>query len=158
MGAGVPGGVRVCALRNEYPVRQHRHAERGGGGDHLHRRARAGQRRDALLHAVLDDRADPRPAHQQPAGRNAGNGKRWIRLMTQQIQTAEVEIIADLGTARVTLGDILNMKAGDILSLVVPPMVEGKVDGVPVMECTYGKFNGQYALRVEKLLTYSTNE
>jgi flagellar motor switch protein FliM len=84
--------------------------------------------------------------------------KRWVRLMTQQIQTAEVEIVADLGTAKATLGDILNMKAGDIISLHVPEIVAAKVDGVPVMECTYGKFNGQYALRVEKLLSYSTNE
>lgn len=78
--------------------------------------------------------------------------KRWIRLMTQQIQTAEVEIIADLGTARSSLGAILNMKAGDVIPLTVPEIVLAKVDGVPVMECTYGKFNGQYALRVEKLI------
>lgn len=78
--------------------------------------------------------------------------KRWIRLMTQQIQSAEVEIVADLGTARVSLGDILNMKAGDVIPMTVPDMVEAKVDGVPVMECTYGKFSGQYALRVERLL------
>jgi flagellar motor switch protein FliM len=37
--------------------------------------------------------------------------------MTQQIQIAEVEIVADLGTTRVTLGDILNMKTGDIIPL-----------------------------------------
>jgi flagellar motor switch protein FliM len=84
--------------------------------------------------------------------------KRWIRLMTQQIQTAEVEIIVDLGVAKSTLGKILNMKVGDVIPLAVPPMVEAKVDGVPVMECTYGKLNGQYALKVEKLLTHSANE
>jgi flagellar motor switch protein FliM len=84
--------------------------------------------------------------------------KRWVRLMTQQIQTAEVEIVADLGTAKASLGDVLNLKAGDIIPLAVPERVEAKVDGVPVMECTYGKFNGQYALRVEQLLTYSTND
>ncbi len=78
--------------------------------------------------------------------------KRWIRLMTQQIQTAEVEIIADLGTAKSTLGGLLNLKVGDVIPLSVPPLVSGKVDGVPVMECSYGKFNGQYALRVEKLI------
>ncbi|MEA5097555.1 MAG: flagellar motor switch protein FliM [Burkholderiaceae bacterium] len=78
--------------------------------------------------------------------------KRWIRLMTQQIQTAEVEIVADLGTAKSSVGDILNMKAGDIIPLAVPEMVEAKVDGVPIMECSYGKFNGQYALRVERLI------
>ena len=84
--------------------------------------------------------------------------KRWVRLMTQQIQTAEVQIIADLGTAKATLGDILNMKAGDVIPISVPEHVSAKVDGVPIMECSYGKFNGQYALRVEKLLTYSNNE
>jgi len=84
--------------------------------------------------------------------------KRWIRLMTQQIQTAEVELIADLGSTRVTLGDILNMKAGDVIPLTIPETVSAKVDGVPVMECSYGKLNGQYALRVEKLLTQASSE
>jgi flagellar motor switch protein FliM len=78
--------------------------------------------------------------------------KRWIRLMTQQIQTAEVELVTELGTAKSSLRSILNMQVGDIIPLVVNPIVQAKVDGVPVMECSYGKMNGQYALRVEKLL------
>jgi flagellar motor switch protein FliM len=84
--------------------------------------------------------------------------KRWVRLMRQQIQMAEVEIIADLGTAQVSLGDIVNMKVGDVIPLDIPPTVEAKVDGVPVMECAYGKFNGQYTLRVEKLMSSGANE
>jgi flagellar motor switch protein FliM len=84
--------------------------------------------------------------------------KRWVRLMTQQIQIAEVELVADLGQTRVTLGDILNMKVGDVIPLHVPEIVSAKVDGTPVMECKYGVFNGQYALRVEKLLGSSVNE
>jgi flagellar motor switch protein FliM len=84
--------------------------------------------------------------------------KRWVRLMTQQIQIAEVEIVADLGTTKVTLGDILNMKEGDIIPLSIPEIVSAKVDGTPVMECKYGVFNGQYALRVEKLISSSVNE
>lgn len=84
--------------------------------------------------------------------------KRWVRLMTQQIQIAEVEIVADLGTTRVTLGDILNMKTGDIIPLNIPEVISAKVDGIPVMECKYGVFNGQYALRVEKLISSSVQE
>lgn len=83
--------------------------------------------------------------------------KRWIRLMTQQIQTAEVEILANMGSANVTLGDLLNMKVGDVISIAVPENITAEVDGVPVMECSYGKLNGQYALRVEKLI-YSAND
>lgn len=78
--------------------------------------------------------------------------KRWIRLMTQQLQTAEVELVVDLGTARMTLGDVMHMKAGDVIPLNVAPLLEAKVDGVPVMECGYGKMNNQYAIRVERLL------
>ena len=84
--------------------------------------------------------------------------KRWVRLMTQQIQIAEVEIVADIGTTKVTLGDILNMKEGDIIPLSIPDIISAKVDGTPVMECKYGVFNGQYALRVEKLISSSVNE
>ncbi|MBI3284455.1 MAG: flagellar motor switch protein FliM [Burkholderiales bacterium] len=84
--------------------------------------------------------------------------KRWVRLMTQQIQIAEVEIVADLGTTRVTLGDILNMKVGDVIPISIPEVISAKVDGTPVMECKYGVFNGQYALRVEKLISSSVQE
>lgn len=84
--------------------------------------------------------------------------KRWVRLMTQQIQIAEVEIVADLATTRVSLGDILNMKVGDMIPLSIPDIISAKVDGTPVMECKYGVFNGQYALRVEKLISSSAQE
>ncbi len=84
--------------------------------------------------------------------------KRWIRLMKQQIQTAEVELLVDLGTASMRLSGILAMKKGDVIPIHIPDMLEAKVDGVPVMHCSHGKLNGQYALRVEKLLTSSQQD
>jgi flagellar motor switch protein FliM len=83
--------------------------------------------------------------------------KRWIRLMTQQIQIAEVELVASLGTAKVSFDEILNMRVGDIIPLNIPPTIEATVDGVPVLDCTYGVLNGQYALKVEKLLANTDN-
>jgi flagellar motor switch protein FliM len=83
--------------------------------------------------------------------------KRWIRLMTQQIQVAEVELVATLGTGRASFDEILNMKVGDIIPLNVAEQIQATVDGVPVMDCTYGVLNGQYALKVEKLLANSDN-
>jgi flagellar motor switch protein FliM len=81
--------------------------------------------------------------------------KRWIRLMTQQIQVAEVELVAELGHGKANFDEILNMKIGDVIPITVPESVQATVDGVPVMECSYGVFNGQYALKVEKLLANS---
>ena len=91
-------------------------------------------------------------------GETLGVDKRWVRLMTQQIQSAEVELIAELGKNKLHLGDILNMQVGDVIPLTISEEVEAKVDGVPVMQCRYGVFNGQYALRVEKLLRANSSE
>jgi flagellar motor switch protein FliM len=83
--------------------------------------------------------------------------KRWIRLMKQQIQIAEVELVAVLGTARVSFDQILNMRVGDVIPLTIPELIAPTVDGVPVMDCTYGVLNGQYALKIEKLHVNTDN-
>ena len=84
--------------------------------------------------------------------------KRWLRLMSKQVQLAEVELVANLGHAPVTLDQILKMKVGDIISLDIPEAIMAQVDGVPVMECTYGVFNGQYALKVGKTLNHAEGD
>lgn len=78
--------------------------------------------------------------------------ERWTKLLSTQIQAAEVDLVANLGHAPVTLGQILNMKVGDVISLDIPEAVVAAVDGVPVLECKYGVLNGQYALKVNKVL------
>jgi flagellar motor switch protein FliM len=91
-------------------------------------------------------------------GEVLGVDKRWVKLMTQQVQAAEVEIVADLAKTKVHLGEILNLKAGDVIPINIEEMIEAQIDGIPVMECKYGLFNGQYALRVEKLLRANSTE
>ena len=81
--------------------------------------------------------------------------RRWIRVLSQQVQSAEVELTVDLAQIGTTFEQILNMRAGDVLPINVPEQVTAKVDGVPVMECGYGVFNGQYALRVQKMISAS---
>ncbi|HVL08635.1 MAG TPA: flagellar motor switch protein FliM [Burkholderiaceae bacterium] len=84
--------------------------------------------------------------------------KRWVRLLSQQVQTAEVNLVANLAETPITLADILNMKVGDVIPLDITPTLTGNVDGVPVMECSYGTFNGQYALRVCKMLNHAAQD
>jgi flagellar motor switch protein FliM len=79
--------------------------------------------------------------------------RRWVRVLSQQVQAAEVELTADLAMVQVTFEDILNMRAGDVLPVSIPENIVAKVDGVPVMECGYGIFNGQYALRVQNMIS-----
>ena len=84
--------------------------------------------------------------------------KRWLRLLAQQVQSAEVELSAVLGRTHVTFNQILKMKPGDVLGIDIPDALTATVDGVPVMECRYGLFNGQYALKVERMLAGASNE
>ncbi len=45
----------------------------------------------------------------------ASSDNRWTGLLTRQLQTAEVEMVATLGATSVTFGEIVNMKVGDII-------------------------------------------
>jgi flagellar motor switch protein FliM len=78
--------------------------------------------------------------------------KHWAQRLSQQVQSAEVELVVNLGGARLTFEQLLSMKAGDVVALDIPQPMTAEVDSVPVMECRCGVFNGQYALKVEKLL------
>jgi flagellar motor switch protein FliM len=81
--------------------------------------------------------------------------KRWITMLTQEVQSAEVELIAAFGTAQLSLHEILKIKAGDVVALNAPPTIEAEVGGVPVLECRYGVSNGQYALKVQRMINHS---
>jgi flagellar motor switch protein FliM len=83
---------------------------------------------------------------------------RWINLMRRQVQDAEVELVVNLGSAPVTLGQIATMQVGDVISLDLDPVIVAQVSGVDVLECTYGVAGGQYALKVERMLPSSSLE
>ena len=84
--------------------------------------------------------------------------KRWVRLLSRQVQSADVELVANLGAARLTLNQVSGLKVGDVIALDIPAELTAEVDGVPVMECNYGVFNGQYALRVLRMINHSMND
>jgi flagellar motor switch protein FliM len=82
----------------------------------------------------------------------ASADKRWTGTLTKQLQTAEVPLVVTLGDARSTFGQIMAMKVGDVIPLDMGPLVQAKVDGVPVLECRYGIQNGAYALKIQRFL------
>jgi flagellar motor switch protein FliM len=79
--------------------------------------------------------------------------RRWVGTLTRQLQTAEIELVARLGSSQISLGQILNMKVGDVIPINIAETVVAEVDHVPVVECRYGLQNGQYALQVERFVT-----
>jgi len=78
--------------------------------------------------------------------------ERWVSQMKQQVQDAEVELVANLGHTSVTLRQIVDLKVGDVISLDLPDAVVARVDGVPLFRCQYGQKGGQLALKVAQVL------
>jgi flagellar motor switch protein FliM len=78
--------------------------------------------------------------------------KRWTSLLTRQLQSAEVELVATLGEAQLTLGEVIRLRTGDVIPLHIGETVRADVAGVPLLDARYGVQNGQYALQVEKFI------
>ena len=97
--------------------------------------------RDVLYSTVQGDSSEP--------------DRRWVNLLKTQIQSAEVELVAELAQAPATVEQLLSFKPGDFLELDLDPMIQAKVDGVPVFDCHYGTSSGKYAIKIDKLLTSS---
>ena len=81
--------------------------------------------------------------------------RRWIKLLRSQLQAADLPIVAELATARATVKQLLSFKPGDFIELDLQPMIQAKVDGVPVFDCSYGTSNGRNAIKIDRLLTGS---
>ncbi len=72
---------------------------------------------------------------------------RWLKMLSREVQHSVVELIANLGTAQITLGDILDLKVGDVIGIEIPETIVAEVDSVPLTEGHYGIVRGQYALK-----------
>jgi flagellar motor switch protein FliM len=88
-------------------------------------------------------------------GDSVETDRRWVNLMKAQIQSAEVDLVAELGHAPATVEQLLSFKPGDFVELDLDPLIQAKVDGVPVFDCHYGTSTGKYAIKIDKLLTSS---
>ena len=97
--------------------------------------------RDVLYSTIQGDSAEP--------------DRRWINLLKTQIQSAEVNLVAELARAPATVEQLLAFKPGDFIELDLNPCIQAKVDGVPVLDCQYGTSNNRYALKVDRLITSS---
>jgi flagellar motor switch protein FliM len=95
--------------------------------------------RDVLYSTVQGDSAEP--------------DRRWVNLLKTQIQAAQVELVAELAHAPATVEQLLSFKPGDFIELDLQPMIQCKVDGVPVLDAHYGTSSGRYAVKVQQMIT-----
>ncbi|MDC7707564.1 flagellar motor switch protein FliM [Vogesella indigofera] len=118
------------------------HIELGAGGGDFH---------VCLPYSMIEPLRDLLASSMQADRTEVDN--RWVNLMQHQVQAAEVELVATLAQTKVSLGDILNLKVGDVVMVDLAEKVVADVSGIPVLECSYGTVSGNYALKVETILS-----
>ena len=97
--------------------------------------------RDVLYGTIQGDAAEP--------------DTRWVNMLKTQIQSAEVDLVAELAHTRATVEQLLSFKPGDFVELDLETMIQAKVDGVPVFDCHYGTSNNRYSIKIDKLIASS---
>ena len=78
--------------------------------------------------------------------------RRWVNVLTQEIQAAEVVLVAELARAHTTIEQLMAIKPGAFIELDRKSKIEATISGVPVFECQYGTHNAKYALRIDRSL------
>jgi flagellar motor switch protein FliM len=76
--------------------------------------------------------------------------ERWMQALKEELEDAEVEVRAILGRGRITLGELLDLKPGDIVPCDFNGRATIVVEDVPVFRGQFGVSHGQQAVKVEE--------
>jgi flagellar motor switch protein FliM len=77
---------------------------------------------------------------------------RWSQTLKHEVGDAPVEVRALLGQTTMTVADLMNMKAGDVLSTDFTGTLTLLAEDIPMFRGAYGMSRGQQAVRVGDLI------
>lgn len=120
------------------------HVELDGGGGDLHITmpySMIEPLRELLDAGVQSDRVE--------------HDERWMQSLKEEIEDADVELSAWLGTARITLGELLDLKPGDIIQTDFNGKATLLAEDVPIFKGAFGQSRGQQALKLESRIRRS---
>ena len=86
----------------------------------------------------------------------ASREERWAQIMRNELEDSEVELAASLGQARVTLSQLLDMRAGDVLPIEFDGRATVMADGIPLFRGELGQQRGKQVVRVGQLTMRKT--
>jgi flagellar motor switch protein FliM len=73
---------------------------------------------------------------------------RWTRNLARRMAEAEVSLNAVLGRGKLTLGDLVDLRVGDVIPIEIPELITVYSDGIPVIRGHYGIRNRHYAVKI----------
>lgn len=78
--------------------------------------------------------------------------ERWVSTMRENIEQAEVDVSSQLVRARLSLRELMQMKAGDVIPIDMPRSVDLCIEHVPLFRGEFGVANGRHAIKISELL------
>ncbi len=119
------------------------HIELEGGGGDLHVTmpySMVEPIREQLDAGVQSDRSD--------------TDERWTRALREEMKGALVELSSDLTETQVSMREILNFKAGDIIPIELPELVTLRAEDIPVFRGQLGVHQGMNAIKIVESIKY----
>lgn len=80
---------------------------------------------------------------------------RWVVALRNDVMEAKVELECELAHKEITLRDIVEMKAGDVVPIEMPEFQIVTANKVPMFRSELGQSNGNLALKVSELIDRS---
>lgn len=74
--------------------------------------------------------------------------ERWLIALREEMQEAPVEVSAILAEVDLNLGDLLNMKAGDVIPINIPDTVILRAEDIPVYRGIFGVSGGKNSIKI----------
>ncbi len=80
---------------------------------------------------------------------------RWSVALRNDVMEAKVDLECEIASQKITLRDIMNMKAGDVVPIEMPEFQIVTANRVPMFRSEMGQSNGNLALKVNELIDRS---
>jgi len=123
------------------------HVELEGGGGDIHL---------TLPYAMIEPLREQLSAGMQSDRKEVDD--RWPVSLRNEIKSTVVELEATLVETEITVGELINMKPGDVIPIDLPRAVSACVDGVPVFTGQFGVSRGNNALKVLERVASGTSK
>lgn len=100
----------------------------------------------SMLELVKRELSDRRPS-------TVTVNKDWSKELQYAVQEMGVELVGNLVETELTLGEIINLKQGDVITVRIPEQVSLQVNRRPLFLGIYGQNKGRNAVRVTHRLS-----
>ena len=122
------------------------HIELEGGGGDIH---------VTIPYSLLEPIKDILKAGMQSD--RADKDERWAQTLRNELEDTEVDLVTRMCQAKLTLGELLDLKAGDVIPCDFDGQATVMVDGIPVLLGEVGQQRGRQVVRVSHLISRKTS-